>query len=142
MKQMDDFLQDMQDRIIRDTEQEFGQEATKRWQNPTHFGRMDLADARARLTGSCGDSIEICLKIKNNHVQEASFFSDGCGPSVVCGDLACELAEGKDLENAASITGELILKKLGGLPEENEHCAFLAAGTLQEAIGNYVRGNR
>jgi len=142
MNQLDDFLQDMQNRIIKDTEHEFGQESTKRWQNPTHFGQMDIADARAKLTGSCGDSIEIYLKIKNNNVLQASFFSDGCGPSVVCGDLACELAEGKDLENAASITGELILKELGGLPEENEHCAFLAAGTLQEAVGNYVRGRK
>ncbi|MFP4168592.1 MAG: iron-sulfur cluster assembly scaffold protein [Desulfonatronovibrionaceae bacterium] len=140
MEQMDAFLQDLQDRIVKETEQEFGAEATRRWQNPTHFGAMDLADARARLTGSCGDSIEIFLQVEDNRVKKASFVSDGCGPSVVCGDLACELAEGKDPEDAASVTGGLILEKIGGLPEENEHCAFLAAGTLQEAVGNYVRG--
>jgi nitrogen fixation NifU-like protein len=142
MEQTDDFLQDLQDKIIRETEAEFGEETTRRWQNPTHFGPMDIADARAKLTGSCGDSMEIYLKIEGNTVRKASFYSDGCGPSVVCGDMACELAEGKDPENAASVTGEVILEKLGGLPEEKEHCAFLAAGTLQEAVGNYVRGKR
>ncbi len=139
MEQLDAFLQDMQERIIKDTEKEFGKEATRRWQDPQHLGLMDLPHARARLTGSCGDSIEIHLQIANNRVKKASFVTDGCGPSAVCGDLACDLAEGKEPEDAASVTGELILSVLGGLPEEKEHCAYLAAGTLQEAVGNYAR---
>jgi len=36
------------------------------------------------------------------------------------------------------ITGEFILKKLGGLPEEDKHCAFLSADALQEALTDYM----
>jgi hypothetical protein len=36
------------------------------------------------------------------------------------------------------VTGEAILEILGGLPEEDEHCAFLADETLQEAVIDYM----
>lgn len=32
-----------------------------------------------------------------------------------------------------------ILEILGGLPEEDRHCAFLAAETLQAALDDYMR---
>jgi nitrogen fixation NifU-like protein len=36
------------------------------------------------------------------------------------------------------ITGETILKKVGGLPEEEKHCVFLFADALQEALNDYM----
>jgi hypothetical protein len=36
------------------------------------------------------------------------------------------------------ITGESILKKTGELPKEDEHCAFLAADALQEALNDFM----
>ena len=47
---------------------------------------------------------------------------------------------GKSPDEILEITGEAILKKLGGLPEEDRHCAFLAAATLQEALNTYMIG--
>jgi hypothetical protein len=35
-------------------------------------------------------------------------------------------------------TRSIILEKLGRLPEEDRHCAFLAAETLQEALNQYM----
>ena len=37
------------------------------------------------------------------------------------------------------ITGEAILEVLGDLPEDNIHCAFLAAETLQAALDACMR---
>jgi nitrogen fixation NifU-like protein len=48
------------------------------------------------------------------------------------------MAIGKNPDEILEITGEAILKKLGGLPEEDRHCAFLAAATLQEALNTYM----
>jgi nitrogen fixation NifU-like protein len=36
------------------------------------------------------------------------------------------------------LDGKDVLETLGGLPEENEHCAYLAAETLREAVRNYL----
>jgi hypothetical protein len=44
-------------------------------------------------------------------------------------------------EELADITGDLILSKLGNMPEDDRHCAFLAAGTVQEALRVYMTGS-
>ena len=36
------------------------------------------------------------------------------------------------------VTGDTILNKLGGLPKDDEHCAYLAGETLQEALNAYM----
>ena len=82
--------------------------------------------------------MEINLRIKDDSIEEATFFTDGCGSSVACGSVIAELATGKDLEEAAQIGGDTVLKVLGGLPEEESHCAFLAAETLMTAIHQWI----
>ncbi len=130
-------LDELQEKIYDQTLQAYGPEVFKRWKEPLYMGRMNDCHSRARLTGSCGDSVEIYLKFEHGRIIEASFFSDGCGPSVVCGSVACELAVGREIEEAASVLGENILEKLPGLPEDKHHCAFLAAQTLQEAVQDF-----
>lgn len=132
-------LNELQEKIYDQTLESFGPEVFKRWKEPMYMGRMENPHSKSRLTGSCGDSVEIYLKFENDKICEALFFSDGCGPSVVCGSVACELALGMDIENAASVTGQDILKVLQGLPGDKEHCAFLAAQALQVAVHDYMR---
>ncbi|GAJ20640.1 unnamed protein product, partial [marine sediment metagenome] len=71
-------------------------------------------------------------------VQEASFFTDGCGTSIASGSMVTELARGKKLSQAQRISQKDVLNALGGLPEESEHCALLAADTLKAAIRDYL----
>ena len=78
--------------------------------------------------------MQIFLCLEDGVVSEASYVTDGCGCSAVCGSVACELAIKKRVEKLSDITGETILEVLGGLPEDNVHCAFLAAETLQLAL--------
>jgi nitrogen fixation NifU-like protein len=83
--------------------------------------------------------MEIFLKFEDDRVKEASFRTDGCGSSTVCGSFAAELAHGKSPEEITEITGDKILEILGGLPEEDRHCAFLAVEALQDALDDYMR---
>ena len=82
--------------------------------------------------------MEIYLKFENNLIKEALYQTDGCGSSNVCGSFAAEMSLGKSPDEMLSITGEEILSKLGGFPKEEEHCAYLAAETLQEALNDYM----
>ncbi|MBL7216743.1 MAG: iron-sulfur cluster assembly scaffold protein, partial [Desulfobacteraceae bacterium] len=75
---------------------------------------------------------------EKDRVVEASFQTDGCGSSAVCGSFAAEMAIGKTPDEILDVTGDAILERLGGLPKDEDHCAFLAGETLQEAIGNYM----
>jgi nitrogen fixation NifU-like protein len=135
---MDDFFDKLQEQIFEETKEIYGEEVFTRWQNPKFMGRMTNASCVGRLTGNCGDRMEIYLRISNDQVEEASFFTDGCGASVACGSMVAELATGKSLEEASLIGGDTVLMALGGLPEEENHCAFLAAETLMAAIHEWM----
>jgi len=56
----------------------------------------------------------------------------------VAGTNAAEMAIGKTPDELTDITGDAVLEKLGNFPEEDRHCAFLAASTVQEALNLYM----
>jgi len=134
----DSFVQDLQEQIFEETREAYGEVAYQRWRNPLYTGTMEDPDVHASIKGTCGDTIGIFLKFKNGHVKEASFVTDGCGSSMVCGSFAAEMSMEKDFEQLFEITGEAILDKLGKFPEEDRHCAFLAAETLHKAANEYM----
>ena len=134
----DDFINELQNQIHDETREAYGKVGFERWLNPLYAGTMADADGYGRLTGSCGDTMEVYLRFKGDRVCEALFHTDGCGASTVCGSFAAELARGRTPDELAEISGEMILKILGSFPKEDQHCAFLAAETLQEALNDYM----
>jgi len=103
-------------------------------------GTMDAPDASAFCQGSCGDAMKISLRFANERVVEAKYWTDGCRMSSACGAAAAKLALHKTPEEIADIDYLAIEKEAGVLPEEDRHCATLAAGTLQEALRLYFLG--
>jgi len=106
-----------------------------------HRGTIDSPDASAFLRGKCGDVMKISLKFMDDRVAEAKYWTDGCRMSGACGAAAAKLALGKSPEEIADIDHLAIQREVGGLPEEDLHCATLASGTLQEAIRLHLVGN-
>ena len=135
---LDDFVQELQEQIYDETKESFGEVAYQRWRNPLYVGIMEEPDGYGTVKGGCGDSIQIFLKFEGGRVKKASFQTDGCGSSLVCGSYAAEMALGKNPDEIFEITGENILEKLDGLPEENQHCAFLAVASLHQALNDYM----
>jgi len=107
--------------------------------HPQNAGRMEDPDGCAIVRGWCGDTMEIYLRVQDNMIAEATFMTDGCGPTVACGSLLTSIAQGLSLQAAQEILADDLLAALGGLPSENEHCAHLAVNTLHEALADYQR---
>lgn len=139
MDKLDQFVNDLQERIFEEAREAYGEKGFDRWRNPRHNDRMTSADGFARVTGDCGDSIEIYLQIEDSRVKAASYFTDGCASSSICGSFAAELAIGKDLEAVTDINGEAVVNAIGRLPDADRHCADLAAAALQEALSHYMQ---
>jgi nitrogen fixation NifU-like protein len=106
-------------------------------QNPRNIGQIHDADGSASVTGSCGDTMEIYLRVRNDKILNAVFFTDGCGTTVAAGSMVTEMAKGKSVSDAFRITQQDVLNALGGLPEESRHCALLASDTLRAAVRDY-----
>jgi len=136
---LDAFVSQMQNQIDEDARRAYGEVVFQRWLAPLYMERMEAPDGYGRVTGSCGDTMEIFLRFQEGRVVQGAFQTDGCLASIVCGSYSAELALGKDPDELTEITGERVLQAIGGLPDEETHCAFLAAESLQEAVDHYMK---
>jgi nitrogen fixation NifU-like protein len=110
--------------------------------DPRNVGDIENADGFAKVTGPCGDTMQMWLKVKNGTISNASFLTDGCGTTIAAGSMVTEIAKGKSVNQAQRISQQDVLSALGGLPEESEHCALLAANTLKTAVRDYLAMKR
>ncbi|MCX5832712.1 MAG: iron-sulfur cluster assembly scaffold protein [Deltaproteobacteria bacterium] len=104
---LDKMLDEMQSSIIEDARETFSEEVVNRWLNPRNMGRMESPDGAGRITGPCGDTMEIFLKIKEDRIINTMFMTDGCGTSIAAGSMTADLATGKDT-GLAMQTGEAL----------------------------------
>jgi nitrogen fixation NifU-like protein len=116
----------------------YSEAAIEHSMNPKNLGELEDADGFAKMTGTCGDTMNIWLKVKDGTIARVTFLTDGCGTSIASGSMVTELAKGKSIAEAQKISQRNVLDALGGLPEESKHCALLAANTLKEAIRDYL----
>ncbi|MBE9514369.1 MAG: iron-sulfur cluster assembly scaffold protein, partial [Chloroflexi bacterium] len=72
--------------------------------NPRNLGQIEAPDGFGRVTGPCGDTMEIYLKARNGRITNATFWTDGCGPSIASGSMVTELVRGKSIAEVQRIT--------------------------------------
>jgi ATP-binding protein involved in chromosome partitioning len=121
---------------------EYAAVAIEHTQNPRNLGALDFCDGHARVTGPCGDTMEVWLQVRDRQIRKANFTTDGCGASLACGSMTTQLAMGRTVAEARALGQKDVLDALGGLPEETEHCALLAANTLQAACEDCMSRGR
>ena len=131
-------VDDLQALVMADARKIYSKTVIDHAMNPRNLGEMADADGFAWVTGPCGDTMEIWLKVMDGIIIQASFYTDGCGTSIASGSMVTEMAKGKSITEAQKISQQNVLDALGGLPDESEHCALLAANTLSEAVRNYI----
>jgi len=110
--------------------------------HPRNYGIMDKPDGYAKITGPCGDTVEIFLQVRDGKIDCITFTTDGCMTSLAAASAATEMAKGKVLRDCMKITQSTILDYLGGMPDNDQHCALLASKTLHRALRNYVVGKK
>ena len=135
-------LDDLQAMVMANARQIYSETVIDHAMNPRNLGEIADNDGFARVAGSCGDTMEIWLKAKDGIIIQATFYTDGCGTSIASGSMVTEMAKGKSIIEAQKISQRNVLDALGGLPDESEHCALLAANTLREAVRDYITMKR
>jgi nitrogen fixation protein NifU and related proteins len=129
----------LQEQMERDILAAYGPTVLDHWKNPRNLGLLENPDGYARLSGTCGDTMEMTVRVDDDVVVGCGFLTDGCGSTAVCGSAATWLATNRSLiEALGAVTTRGILELLGGLPEGDVHCAELAAETLRRALADYL----
>jgi len=137
-KESEDPFRELEQSIMEDMQRVYSEKTIDHFLNPRNLGEMSTPDGFSKITGPCGDTMEIYLKVRNDKVINASFWTDGCGCSIASGSMITEMAKQMNISEAQRISQHDVLAALDGLPEESEHCALLAANTLKAAIKDYL----
>jgi len=110
------------------------------FRHPRNVGRLEDADAKS-IEGSpaCGDMVALYLQVdeESQRITDIKFESYGCASNIATGSIITEMAKGKTLEEAKTITWKQASAALGGLPAIKTHCSVLAVDGLRAAIQNY-----
>jgi nitrogen fixation protein NifU and related proteins len=113
----------------------YSAELLDHFQNPRNAGVVERPDASVRLENpACGDILELSLKLEGDRIGDIRFRAKGCVPAMACGSAITELAKGKTVEAAREISGDELLRKVGGLPEASGHAGHLAMDTLRAVL--------
>ncbi len=96
--------------------------------------RIEHPDGYGKRTGECGDTIEFFIKVKDGILKSISYDINGCTNTNACANTVIHLAAGKKIEDAWNITYEDIAAFLKTLPQDEQHCAQLAAGAFYLAL--------
>jgi nitrogen fixation NifU-like protein len=106
-----------------------------------NMGSLPDADQISEMTGHCGDTMKVYLKVKNGRIQDARYQVLGCPGAIASAMAAVELVRGKTLAEARRLKDADVFKEVVDLPDQKQHCIRLAVKALQKAIDEYSGNN-
>ena len=134
---IDELAEKLETQVLEDAREVFSETVIEYAYNPRNVGEISDVDGVGKITGTCGDTVQIQIRVENGRISESRFLTDGCGTSIACGSMLTEMSKDKTIEAALMINSEDLLRSLDGLPEEYVHCTVLAVDTLHAAIDDY-----
>lgn len=124
------------------SESGYADRAIEYFQSKQNIGIIEDADQVTDLTGPCGDTMKISLKIDGDRINDARIQVLGCPGAVASGCALVSLAKGKTLQEARDIDLDELYRELEKMPDQKVHCARLAIKTLQKTLEQYQEQQR
>ncbi|MBP6063583.1 MAG: Fe-S cluster assembly scaffold protein NifU [Fusobacteriaceae bacterium] len=118
---------------------QYTEKVMENFMSPKNVGVMENPDGYGKVgNASCGDIMEIFLKIENDVIVDVKFRTFGCASAIASSSVATQLVMGKTIEEALKITNKAVVDELGGLPPVKMHCSVLAEEAIKLAIEDYL----
>ncbi|MDL2321511.1 iron-sulfur cluster assembly scaffold protein [Desulfosarcina sp. OttesenSCG-928-B08] len=114
----------------------YSQTAINYYINKPNMGTIPDADISSEMTGTCGDTMGITIKLENGRIADAKYQVMGCAGAVSAAMAVVDLIRGKDLDYARSIDDGTVFRVLEEIPAKKHHCIQLAVKTLHKALGS------
>lgn len=116
----------------------YNEKVMEHFYNPKNVGELKDPDGIGRVGNpTCGDIMQIAIKVKDDVIEDVKFQTFGCGAAIATSSMVTEMVKGKTLDEAQEISNRAVADALGGLPPNKMHCSNLAADALHEAIKDY-----
>jgi len=119
----------------------YSEKVLDHFRNPRNVGTLEGDDVASGVVGNptCGDIMEVFIKVKDDRIVDAKFRTFGCASAIATSSMTTEMVKGMTLDRAMKVKRDDVAGELDGLPPIKMHCSNLAADALHEAINNYRR---
>jgi nitrogen fixation NifU-like protein len=116
----------------------YSEKVKDHFMNPRNMGEMEGADGIGVVGNPvCGDVMKIFIKVEDGRISDIRFQTFGCAAAIATSSMITQMAKGKTLDDALTITRDDVADELDGLPKIKMHCSNLAADGLHAAIEDY-----
>ena len=116
----------------------YNEKVMEAFKNPKNVGEIENPDGIGTVgNASCGDIMQISLRIENEIITDAKFKTFGCAAAIATSSTATDMIIGMSVEDALKITNKKVIECLGGLPSQKIHCSVLAEEAIKKAIEDY-----
>ncbi len=112
--------------------------------NPRNYNKKDIEiDSTVKLLNtSCGDEINVSIKVKDNKISDVTFTGEGCSIAIGTASILYETLLGKDLTEILGIAHDYPETLIGiPLTISRKKCATLPLEAIKDAIRQYTKDN-
>lgn len=121
----------------------YSEKVMDHFNNPRNVGVIENPDGYGKVgSPTCGDVMEIFLKIEEGIIRDVKFRTFGCASAIATSSISTEMIMNKKVEEALELTNKAVAKALDGLPPAKMHCSILAEEAIKEAIEDYINKNK
>ncbi len=121
----------------------YSEKVMEHFSNPRNSGEIADADGIGEVGNpTCGDMMTFYIKVEDDKLSDVKFKTFGCVAAIAVSSMVTEMAKGKSLEEAKTITKASVAEELDGLPKEKMHCSNLGAEALGKAIEDFETKNK
>ncbi len=119
----------------------YNEKIMEEFRHPQNAGEIKDADGTGKVGNpTCGDVMQVQIKVDNNKLTDVKFKTYGCVAAVAASSMMTQLAKGKAIDEAKELTKQDVINSLGGdIPPIKVHCSVLAVDALKEAIKDYEK---
>lgn len=112
------------------------------YREPHNAGRLEGATfSHKELNPSCGDTIELFVKIADGKVADAKFDGHGCAISQASVSMLTDHIKGMDVDALGKLAKEDVFRLLGvEIGMTRLRCALLGLKTLEIGLRNHRNG--
>lgn len=119
---------------------QYSEKVMDHFAHPRNVGEIENADGVGTVgNATCGDIMQMFLKIENDVIVDVKFKTFGCGAAIATSSMATELIKGCSIQDALKMTNKAVVEALGGLPPVKIHCSVLAEEAVKAALADYYR---
>lgn len=122
----------------------YAQNILDHYKNPRNHGELKNPDAFFKsLNSSCGDQIQVYIKVDKNILKKINFTGNGCAVAIATSSILSEVLIGKNTNEVLAMDLNDVKKILGiNISSRRYKCALIGLKSIQGAITLSIDKNR